>query len=64
MPTENSPEVELHAGYVRQGRWLMDFGGFLLRTGDRLVLTAGVPRRGVRTVTTASPDKPPGGTSS
>ena len=38
MPTEDSPDFELHAGYVRQGTWLMDIGGFLVRTGDRLVL--------------------------
>lgn len=38
MPTEDSPDFDVHAGYVQDGMWLLDLGGFLVQSGDRLVL--------------------------
>jgi glyoxylase-like metal-dependent hydrolase (beta-lactamase superfamily II) len=38
FPPEGSPDFAVHADYLRDGRWLIDIGGFLVRTGDRLVL--------------------------
>src|SRR3954447_5462857 len=39
LPAHDSPEFEPHHAYITDDRlWLMDIGGFLVRSGDRLVL--------------------------
>jgi len=39
FPPKDSPEFEAHRDYIMpDGRYLADLGGFLVRTGDRLVL--------------------------
>jgi glyoxylase-like metal-dependent hydrolase (beta-lactamase superfamily II) len=39
FPPKDSPEFEPHRDYITpDGRYLADLGGFLVRTGDRLVL--------------------------
>lgn len=38
FPSKDSPDFAVHADYVRDGRWVMDIGGFLVQAGDRLVL--------------------------
>jgi glyoxylase-like metal-dependent hydrolase (beta-lactamase superfamily II) len=38
FPPEDSPEFQVHADYIQRGKWLIDIGGFLVRSGDRLVL--------------------------
>ena len=38
FPEEDDPEFAVHAEYLHNGRWHLDIGGFLVRTGDRVVL--------------------------
>jgi glyoxylase-like metal-dependent hydrolase (beta-lactamase superfamily II) len=38
FPPTDSPEFALHADYIVGDQWLIDIGGFVVRTGDRLLL--------------------------
>jgi len=38
FPAEDDPEFAVHAEYLHDGRWHLDIGGFVVRTGDRVVL--------------------------
>lgn len=39
FPPKDSPEFEPHRSYItNDGRWLMDIGAFVVRTGDRVLL--------------------------
>jgi glyoxylase-like metal-dependent hydrolase (beta-lactamase superfamily II) len=46
FPEETSPEFAIHRDYVHDGRWLVDIGGFLVRTKDRLILVDAGSGRG------------------
>ncbi|MCU1459837.1 MAG: beta-lactamase domain protein [Actinomycetia bacterium] len=38
FPAADDPEYAVHAEYIHDGKWHIDIGGFLVQSGDRLVL--------------------------